>query len=213
MNIYLKYRKGVEQNFWRGFDGWLKDSHSNNEARQDLISHITERLVSVDRPGLVNDLVPDFSPHCRRLTPGPGYLEAITADNVDYIQTHIKRFTETGIETVDGKHREVDAIFAATGANVDAVPPFSIKANGRDIAQLWSKDGRTESATGTQTWPRRTTRRKRLRSCPTGCLKTVSRPKRWDTFKGMSLWAPYKLCLTNDLLMSIYIVSTCCSRN
>lgn len=34
---------------------------------------------------------------------------------VDYIPTPIKRITETGIETVDGQHQEIDVIICATG--------------------------------------------------------------------------------------------------
>ena len=139
VNVYLKYRKNIERNFWRGFDGWLKGSDSNEHAREEFIQHLKKRLTK--KPELVESMIPEFSPHCRRLTPGPGYLEAITAENVDYIQTPIRRFTEAGIETVDGKHREVDAIFSATGANIDAVPPFSITANGKDITKLWSEGG------------------------------------------------------------------------
>jgi len=71
-----------------------------------------------------------------------GYLEAITEENVEYIQTPIKRFTETGIETIDGVHREVDAVFCATGANVDMVLPFSIRANGLDLKEAWNSDGK-----------------------------------------------------------------------
>ncbi|CAI7614328.1 unnamed protein product [Penicillium palitans] len=138
-DVYLKYRKGIEQNFWRGFDGWLKGSEGNENAREDFVQHAKKRLAK--KPGLLESIIPDFSPHCRRLTPGSGYLEAITAENVDYVQTPIKRFTETGIETVDGKHRPVDAVFAATGANIDAVPPFPITANGNDITKMWSQDG------------------------------------------------------------------------
>lgn len=62
------------------------------------------------KPELAEYLIPEFSPHCRRLTPGPGYLEAITSENVEFIPIGIKRFTEHGIETVDGKIREVDAV-------------------------------------------------------------------------------------------------------
>jgi cation diffusion facilitator CzcD-associated flavoprotein CzcO len=137
--VYLSYRKKIEANFWRGFDGWYKDSDSNKQAREDFYKHAETRLEK--SPEWIKRLIPDFSPHCRRLTPGPGYLEAITQENVEYIQTHIKQFTETGIETVDGKHREVDAIFAATGANIDGVPPFSITAKGKDLTKLWSRDG------------------------------------------------------------------------
>ncbi|KAI1781081.1 FAD/NAD(P)-binding domain-containing protein [Hypoxylon cercidicola] len=138
-NEYVKYRKELEAKYWRGFAGWLKGSELNDKAREEFIEIVKKRIVK--KPELINSIIPDFSPHCRRLTPGPGYFEAITEDNVDYIQTPIKRFTETGIETTDGKHREVDAILCATGANVDMVPPFSIWAHGKDLSQLWRQDG------------------------------------------------------------------------
>ncbi|KAI1761691.1 FAD/NAD(P)-binding domain-containing protein [Hypoxylon sp. FL1150] len=136
---YVKYRKELETKYWRGFASWLKGSELNDKAREEFIEIVKKRLAK--KPELINSIIPDFSPHCRRLTPGPGYFEAITEDNVDYIQTRIKRFTETGIETTDGKHREVDAVFCATGANVDMVPPFGIWANGKDLSQLWRQDG------------------------------------------------------------------------
>lgn len=139
-DAYLAYRKELESKYWRGFDTWLKGSETNVKSREDLIRLLEERLGS-RRPELIKNLIPEFSPHCRRLTPGPGYLEAITAENTEFIQDNILRFTETGIETVDGKHREVDAIFCATGANIDSIPPFSIEAHGQDIRSLWTEDG------------------------------------------------------------------------
>ncbi|KAI1083863.1 FAD/NAD(P)-binding domain-containing protein [Whalleya microplaca] len=138
-NEYVKYRKQLESKYWRGFSSWLKGSEVNEQSREEFIKLVETRLAK--KPELIKSVIPDFSPHCRRLTPGPGYFEALTEDNVEYIQTRIKRFTETGVETEDGKHREVDAIFCATGANVDMVPPFSIWAHGKDLANLWRQDG------------------------------------------------------------------------
>lgn len=137
---YVKYRKETENKYYRGFNGWLKGHASVEDQREDFKKTMNERLAK--KPALVDALIPDFSPHCRRLTPGPGYLEAITADNVDYVRTKIRRFTETGIETEDGRHREVDAVFCATGANTDMVPPFPIVANGEDLTQAWREDGK-----------------------------------------------------------------------
>ncbi|GKT89542.1 4-hydroxyacetophenone monooxygenase [Colletotrichum tofieldiae] len=136
---YLQYRKENESKYFRHFTGWLKGSAENDEAREKFRKFMNDRLNK--KPELIDALIPEFSPHCRRLTPGPGYLEAITSEKTDYIQTRIKRITETGIETEDGKHREVDAIFCATGANVDMVPPFPITAKGQDLTQLWRPDG------------------------------------------------------------------------
>ncbi len=61
------------------------------------------------------------------------------------MRTPIKRFTETGIETTDGAHREVDAVFCATGANVDMVPAFpSVPA-----ARIYERYGRRMASTST----------------------------------------------------------------
>ncbi|KAK1982099.1 4-hydroxyacetophenone monooxygenase [Colletotrichum cereale] len=136
---YLKYRKENESKYFRHFGGWLKGSSENDKAREAFRKFMNDRLTK--KPELIDALIPEFSPHCRRLTPGPGYLEAITSEKTDYIQTRIRRITETGIETEDGRHRQVDAIFCATGANVDMAPPFPITAKGRDLAQVWRPDG------------------------------------------------------------------------
>ena len=70
------------------------------------------------RPDILDALLPDFPPGCRRLTPGPGYLEACIKNNVDYIGTGIKRVHPDGIEGMDGKMRKVDLIICATGFDV-----------------------------------------------------------------------------------------------
>ncbi|AEO64657.1 11bb9af3-ee96-4f2e-a100-dafacf42a07f [Thermothielavioides terrestris] len=136
---YLAFRKELEDKYWRRFSSFFKGSELNNELRAQFIEIMRKRLAK--KPELLDDMIPDFSPNCRRLTPGPGYLEALTEDNVDYIRTPIRRFTERGIETADGKIREVDAVFCATGANVDLVPPFPIRACGRDLRDLWRPGG------------------------------------------------------------------------
>ncbi|CAH0027963.1 unnamed protein product [Clonostachys rhizophaga] len=137
--VYLKYRQELEGKYWRRFGGWYKGTAEVQETREKFIKIAKERLKN--KPELVEHVIPEFSPNCRRLTPGPGYFEAIDSENVDYIQTKIKCFTETGIETEDGIHREVDAVFCATGANVDMVQQFPIRAYGHNLGELWHKDG------------------------------------------------------------------------
>lgn len=136
---YLKFRKDMEDKYWRRFRGSIKDSPENAGLREQFIKIMKQRLKN--KPEYLDLMVPDFSPNCRRLTPGPGYLEALTEDNVEFIQTTIERFTERGIVTNDGKERKADAIFCATGANVDMVPTFSIEANGVDLRKAWKSDG------------------------------------------------------------------------
>lgn len=82
-------------------------------ARQDFTQSMRNRLSN--KPGIAEHLLPDFPPLCKRLTPGPGYLEALTADNVNVIPKGISRVDATGIIDADGQHCQVDAIVCATG--------------------------------------------------------------------------------------------------
>ncbi|KAF5014583.1 hypothetical protein F66182_14380, partial [Fusarium sp. NRRL 66182] len=107
-DTYFAFRKDTEDRYWRGANAMKAGTKENSAYRVKLTEIMHRRLVK--KPGLAEKIIPDLSPHCRRLTPGPGYLEALTEENVEYIQTPISRFTATGIETVDGSHREVDAI-------------------------------------------------------------------------------------------------------
>ncbi|KAJ9606722.1 hypothetical protein H2200_008731 [Cladophialophora chaetospira] len=132
---YLAFRKELEEKYWRRYPSTFRGSKENDEMRERFIEIMTERVAK--KPELINYLIPDFSPNCRRLTPGPGYLEALTEDNVTLIQDDIKRFTATGIETASGEHREVDAILCATGAAIDFVLPFNVRARGLDLIDAW----------------------------------------------------------------------------
>lgn len=79
------------------------------------------------KPEVADHLIPDYPPACRRLTPGPGYLEAVCEDNVKFITNAIKKVHKNGIETMDGEIREVDAIITATGFDTTYAPRFPIK--------------------------------------------------------------------------------------
>ncbi|KAH7396447.1 hypothetical protein BKA66DRAFT_409917 [Pyrenochaeta sp. MPI-SDFR-AT-0127] len=137
---YLAFRKELEDKYWRRFRAMVRDSTENEGIRELFVEVMKKRAAK--KPELLEGLIPDFAPHCRRLTPGPGYLESLTEDNVELVKTPIKRFTTTGIETVDGKRYDVDAIFCATGANTNLVPPFSIQARGVDLSTAWKPGGK-----------------------------------------------------------------------
>ncbi|KAL4969803.1 flavin-containing monooxygenase [Aspergillus stella-maris] len=113
---YHVYRKELESAAWTRFAIVEKGGATNAAARAEF-----EQLMGIRLGGKKNELLPlvlpGFAPNCRRLTPGPGYLEAVAQENVKYIRTPIKRFTETGLKTVDGRERIVDAVICATGAD------------------------------------------------------------------------------------------------
>jgi cation diffusion facilitator CzcD-associated flavoprotein CzcO len=98
---YLEFRKGLENKLFSRFGSIFKGSDKNATTREGIEKLMASRLVG--KPELVKQMIPEFSPSCRRLTPGPGYLEALTADNVAYITEGITEFTEKGIRSSDGK--------------------------------------------------------------------------------------------------------------
>lgn len=136
---YHEYRKRLESKFFKGFANIIKDGEKNAALRSTFSKLMADRLNG--RTDILDAIVPEFPPSCRRLTPGPGYLEALTKDNVSYIPTRIEKFTETGIQTTDGVHREVDAIICSTGADLSFSTAFPIVAHGVDLQSAWRPGG------------------------------------------------------------------------
>ncbi|TVY56807.1 putative sterigmatocystin biosynthesis monooxygenase stcW [Lachnellula cervina] len=136
---YLRYRKGLENPSFGSFDSIRKDGIKSKLNRSNYYSAMKLRLE--DRTDLLDAITPDFSPSCRRLTPGPGYLEALTQSNVEYITAKIERFTKTGIRTVDGKERDVEAIICCTGSEKSFAPPFPIIRGETDLSSAWKPGG------------------------------------------------------------------------
>ncbi|KPI36940.1 putative sterigmatocystin biosynthesis monooxygenase stcW [Cyphellophora attinorum] len=135
---YLAFRKEIESKYWRRFPSTFRGATQNVGMRDNFIKIMTQRTAA--DPSLISRIIPDFNPNCRRLTPGPGYLEALTEPNVTFIQDPISHFTEAGIVTTTGEHRLVDAVLCATGAAIDFIPPFSIRARGINLQDVWKPD-------------------------------------------------------------------------
>ena len=121
---YLAYRKQVENTVQGDYDITLKGSEIQKMAKGYFETLMTQRLAK--KPEVLHHILPAFPPLCKRLTPGPGYLEALTEDNVAVIPTPIEQVTKTGIMTVDGQRREVDAIVCATGFNTHFTNRFPV---------------------------------------------------------------------------------------
>jgi hypothetical protein len=78
------------------------------------------------KPEIAEKVLPDFSVGCKRLTPGPGFLEALTEDNVDFISKPIRRVVPQGVELEDGTVVELDVLVCATGFRPMAAPVFPV---------------------------------------------------------------------------------------
>lgn len=106
-------------------------------AKDMFYQHMKKRLES--KPDIFEALIPSFSPGCRRLTPGPGYLEALTEPNVNFITTPISHISESAIHTADGASHSIDALVCATGFKAGAPPPFPVTGtNGLSLTSKWS---------------------------------------------------------------------------
>lgn len=76
------------------------------------------------------------------MTPGEGYLEALTADNTEVVTCGIQRVVADGIIDKDGTLHKVDVIITATGYETSFVPRFPIIGlNKQNLQDKWRKEG------------------------------------------------------------------------
>lgn len=134
--FYREFRKTMESFINKDFPCLFPGSREEIKGTAEIRSNMKEKLKS--KPGIYEALEPKFTPGCRRLTPGPGYLECLIKDNVELIKTPIARVVEDGVITSDGKHWNVDALVCATGFDCSHVPRFPITGrNGQSLGERW----------------------------------------------------------------------------
>ncbi|KAL2356342.1 hypothetical protein BJ546DRAFT_599721 [Cryomyces antarcticus] len=133
---YLEFRCAVEDALNSGSDFIVNGTETQKQARALFDEKMKTRLSK--KPEVYEALIPEYPPGCRRLTPGPGYLNAIVEDNVEFISNPIDKITATGIQTTDGKLREVDAIICATGFDTSLHPRFpTYGLGGVTLGEVW----------------------------------------------------------------------------
>jgi len=137
-DFYKQYRLDLENELNSVHEATIKDSPMQMGARAAFKTMMQEKLSK--KKEVADFLIPTFPVACRRLTPGPNYLETLASEKVDVITTHIKKITETGIEDKDGVHREYDVIVCATGFDTSFKPryPF-IGRRGVDLRKKWAE--------------------------------------------------------------------------
>jgi cation diffusion facilitator CzcD-associated flavoprotein CzcO len=131
-----KFRLSIEED-GNGVHGvTIKGTPLQLDAKGVFHKHMKERLET--KPEIFEALLPSFSPGCRRLTPGPGYLESLTELNVSFITSPITRISPSGIHTTDGRTHEIDTLVCATGFKSSTAPPFPVTgANGLTLNEKW----------------------------------------------------------------------------
>ena len=91
-------------------------------------------------------LVPPYGVGCRRLTPGPNFLESLAKENVDVITQDIDHIEPSGLVTQDGTLHKVDALICATGFDTTYKPRFKlIGRQGVSLADVWQDTNSVEA--------------------------------------------------------------------
>lgn len=136
---HLGFRKRIEAEINSLFGMYQQNSELSNQFREVITQEMNRRM----GPGhekLKEFIIPKWSPGCRRISPGDGYLEALVQPNVTPVFDGIKRVVPEGIETVDGKVHKMDILVCATGFQVAFKPAFKvINGQGKTIDEDWSK--------------------------------------------------------------------------
>ncbi|KAH9925847.1 FAD/NAD-P-binding domain-containing protein [Epithele typhae] len=126
--FYKSFRQRIEHDLNGAHPSTQRGSPMQIMGKELFRANMVKKLES--RPDIAEKLIPEFPVACRRLTPGPGYLEALCKENVDFVSERIKTFTKTGIETADGKTQDLDIVFLATGYDVSFHLPFPVLGRG-----------------------------------------------------------------------------------
>lgn len=131
---HLKYRTTIERNIANGgWDMFNRGTELHKMVKTSMQESMRQRLAQ--RDDLKERIIPTWSPGCRRLTPGDGYLEALIRDNVFCEFDDIQKITPTALLTVTGTHHEVDVLACATGFNVQYQPHYKIIGVGGQVMQ------------------------------------------------------------------------------
>ena len=110
----------------------------DQKVSRDLVADIMGEQLGHD-PRLTKTLTPEFALGCRRMTPGSGYLQSLTKENVEVVTESVTKFTDGGVVDELGNEHKVDAVICATGFDVSFVPHFEVI--GRNDANLKQQFG------------------------------------------------------------------------
>jgi cation diffusion facilitator CzcD-associated flavoprotein CzcO len=133
------HRHKLAHAFNHFYEALIKGSAANQQARDTTKIMMTDRLKA--KPEMLEKLVPDWDLGCRRLTPGHGYLEAMTKENLDLVIGDIEKVTSKGVLMSDGQEYELDALICATGFDVSFRPRWlQVGRDNRSLPDQWSED-------------------------------------------------------------------------
>ena len=106
-----------------------------------------DRVADIMREQLNNDeiltknMIPGFDLGRRRMTPGSGYLQSLTKDNVQVVNESVIEITKDRVVDESGDEHKVDVIVCASGFDVGFTPHFeTIGCKGANIREQFGDD-------------------------------------------------------------------------
>jgi cation diffusion facilitator CzcD-associated flavoprotein CzcO len=134
---YVQYCRDVEGELNKRFSLMHTQDKDQLDSRSSTVDMMTKQLNG--DPVLTKRMIPDFALGCRRMTPGSGYLQSLTKENVETVHKSVVRLTETGIVDESGTEHEVDVVICATGFDTSFTPHFQL--TGRHGANIQEQFG------------------------------------------------------------------------
>ncbi|OGM39642.1 hypothetical protein ABOM_011452 [Aspergillus bombycis] len=131
-----RYSKNIEDELNLRFRFILNGTPEASQARRFATKQMREKLG--DRSDIADKIIPtDFGVGCRRPTPGNGFLESLTRENVHVFTQMMKKITPEGFIDHEGKEHKVDIIICATGFDTSFIPRFPIVAHGSNLQDVF----------------------------------------------------------------------------
>ncbi|RSM06603.1 hypothetical protein CDV31_009032 [Fusarium ambrosium] len=136
--LHLEHRKGIISRTNKSF--YIFRKGENNDAGMKMAAAQMAEKLNHD-PVLCSKLIPKWELGCRRITPGPGYLESFLKPNCHLTDSPITKVTENSVCTADGEEYQCDVIVCATGFDVSFRPRYPmIGLKGADLREKWKED-------------------------------------------------------------------------
>ncbi|TLD33784.1 hypothetical protein PspLS_00696 [Pyricularia sp. CBS 133598] len=138
---HLKFRREYETSSNAIYSVFQAGSEEQIGLRQAMEQKMRDKIRD---PELEKVLVPDWAVGCRRLTPGTGYIEALSDEKVQTVCAQVTEVTPTGVVCDDGKGEyPVDVLICATGFDTTYKPRFTLRGtSGADLARMWKDEPR-----------------------------------------------------------------------
>ncbi|KAG0650731.1 FAD-binding monooxygenase moxY [Hyphodiscus hymeniophilus] len=152
LEYYWKYRKHIERFINLDHPCLFPGTESAISGKEGIMQNMKKKLAG--KPEIYEALEPKWSPGCRRLTPGPGFLEALVKDNVHFSRMKIVGVSKNEILLENGTRRKVDAIICATGFDTSFLPRFPIEGhNGTLLSEQWKDTASSYLSLATPNFP------------------------------------------------------------